>query len=85
MLCLFRGIRVSRQQAVPLCRRILSLPAAASAVTITESLFFIIHHDKLNGILEKHDRIGRIVYKNLLAVLVERLRASNAELDLFRA
>jgi CRP-like cAMP-binding protein len=59
------------------------LPAAASAVTATEAVLFRITHQKLNEILEKHDRIGRIVYRNLLGILVERLRATNAELDLF--
>jgi len=61
------------------------LPAAASAVPSRDSVLFMIKHDKLNEILESHDRIGRIVYRNLLGILVERLRASNAELDLFNA
>lgn len=61
------------------------LPAAASVVPSTDAILFAIQHDKLNEILETHDRIGRIVYRNLLGILVERLRASNAELDLFNA
>lgn len=61
------------------------LPAAASAVATSDSVLFMIGHDRLNTMLEKYDRIGRVVYRNLLAVLVERLRASNAELDLFCA
>lgn len=61
------------------------LPAAASAVPATDSVLFMIRHEKLNEILESHDRIGRIVYRNLLGMLVERLRAANAELDLFNA
>lgn len=61
------------------------LPAAASAVAATEAVLFRITHQKLDEILEKHDRIGRIVYRNLLGILVGRLRAANAELDLFRA
>lgn len=61
------------------------LPAAASAVTATEAVLFRITHDKLNGILESRDRIGRIFYRNLLGILIERLRESNAELDLFNA
>lgn len=59
------------------------LPAAASAVSATDSVLFMIRHDRLDEILESHDRIGRIVYRNLLGMLVERLRATNAELDLF--
>lgn len=61
------------------------LPAAASAVTATEAVLFRITHEKFNEILEGHDRIGRIVYRNLLVILVARLRAVNAELDLFNA
>jgi CRP-like cAMP-binding protein len=61
------------------------LPAAASAVPATDSVLFMIRHEKLHEILENNDRIGRIVYKNLLGMLVERLRAANAELDLFNA
>lgn len=59
------------------------LPAAASAVPGTDSVLFMIRHEKLHEILENNDRIGRIVYRNLLGMLVERLRAANAELDLF--
>lgn len=61
------------------------LPAAASAVTATEAVLFRITHQKFNEILENHDRIGRIFYRNLLGILVGRLRAANAELDLFGA
>lgn len=61
------------------------LPAAASVTAAADSVLFMIPHDKLNEILESNDRIGRIVYRNLLGLLVERLRAANAELDLFKA
>jgi len=61
------------------------LPAAASVVAASDVLLFKIKHEMLNEILETHDRIGRIIYRNLLGVLVKRLRASNAELDLFNA
>lgn len=61
------------------------LPAAASAVAATDAGLFVISHVKLRHILESHDRIGRIVYRNLLGMLVERLREANAELDLFNA
>jgi len=58
-------------------------PAAASAVAAEDSVLFMIGHRRLEEILEQNDRIGRIVYRNLLRMLVERLRAVNAELDLF--
>lgn len=60
------------------------LPAAASAVPSADSVLFAIPHEKLNQIFAQNDRIGRIVYKNLLKILVRRLRDANAELDLFR-
>jgi len=62
-----------------------SLPAAASAVAASDAILFRIRHAKLNELLEANDRAGRIVYRNLLGILVERLRAANAELDLFNA
>ena len=61
------------------------LPAAATAVATTDVGLFVISHVKFRHILETHDRIGRIVYRNLLEVLVKRLREANAELDLFSA
>lgn len=61
------------------------LPAAASAVTASDAVLFKVRHEGLNEILESHDRIGRIVYRNLLGILVDRLRETNAELDLFNA
>ncbi len=58
-------------------------PASASVCATMDSEIYEIRHDRLHEMLLTHADIGCIVYRNLLRVLVERLRASNAELDLF--
>lgn len=58
-------------------------PASASVSASTDSELYEIAHDRLHEMLSTHADIGCIVYRNLLRILVERLRASNAELDLF--
>ncbi len=58
-------------------------PASASIVTLCDVEMYEIGHDELQSMLGTHTDIGCVVYRNLLRVLVERLRASNAELDLF--
>ena len=58
-------------------------PASASIRTLRDCIVYIISHVALEDYLESDREAGSIVYKNLLVVLVERLRADNAELDLF--
>jgi CRP/FNR family transcriptional regulator, cyclic AMP receptor protein len=59
-------------------------PASASVVaTRRTDLFAIGRHDFLD-LLEADPTIGRIVYRNLLLLLVARLREGNRQLDLFR-
>ena len=58
-------------------------PASASIRTLSDCIVYIISHVALEDYLESDREAGSIVYKNLLVVLVERLRADNAELDLF--
>ncbi|KAA3624772.1 MAG: cyclic nucleotide-binding domain-containing protein [Proteobacteria bacterium] len=57
-------------------------PASASIETTRESLLYAVSHRRLEREFEAEPEIGRIVYRNLLAILVERLRESNEELDL---
>ena len=45
---------------------------------------FQIRHSELEALLESNPTIGHIIYRNLLTHLVDRLRDSNAELDMFR-
>jgi CRP-like cAMP-binding protein len=58
-------------------------PASASIRTLSDCVVYIISHVAFEDYLESDRVAGSIVYKNLLVVLVERLRADNAELDLF--
>jgi CRP-like cAMP-binding protein len=58
-------------------------PASASIRTAEDSSVFSISHVTLREFLDAHHSVASIVYQNLLRILVGRLRASNAELDLF--
>ncbi len=59
-------------------------PASASVIAVEPSELFKIHYSQLAHVLAKNDTLGRIFYRNLLVHLVKRLRAANAEFDLFR-
>jgi len=58
-------------------------PASASIRTLDDSEVYSIPHDKLREFLDTHHSVASVIYQNLLRILVGRLRASNAELDLF--
>jgi len=58
-------------------------PASATIRALTDARVFSIGYDALHGILDDNPAVASIVYQNLLHILVRRLRASNAELDLF--
>lgn len=58
-------------------------PASATIRTSGDSEVYSIAHDTLEEFLETHHSVASVIYKNLLRILVSRLRASNAELDLF--
>ena len=58
-----------------------SKPASASVATSHDSTLYSIAYDALSNLLEQNDQLGRLVYKNLLVVLVDKLRTSNKELD----
>ncbi len=60
-----------------------SQPASASIRAIEPVEMYGISFETLHKFLDRHHSVAAIVYKNLLAILVKRLRASNAELDLF--
>ena len=59
-------------------------PASASVVTTRRTELFAIARDDLLDLLESDPTIGRIVYRNLLVLLVTRLREGNRQLDLFQ-
>jgi hypothetical protein len=58
-------------------------PASASVRALTDAEVFSIGYEALRTYLNAHPTIASIVYQNLLHILVRRLRATNAELDLF--
>lgn len=58
--------------------------ASASVRTQGDTDLYQIPHQRLSQIVCSDPALGIIIYRNLLAILVSRLRASNAELDLFR-
>lgn len=58
-------------------------PASASIRTVKDADVYSIQHTTLREFLDTHHSVASIIYQNLLRILVGRLRASNAELDLF--
>ena len=57
-------------------------PSSASAQALTAARLCLLATAALRRIVEENDRIGKIVYANLLRFLVGRLRAKDRELDL---
>ena len=58
-------------------------PASATIEALEEVEVYSIRFDTLQKFLDTHHSVASIVYRNLLSILVKRLRATNAELDLF--
>lgn len=59
-------------------------PASATVVAIRPSEVFEISHEAFYELIQADHALGSAVYRNLLLHLVDRLRATDAELDLFR-
>ena len=57
-------------------------PSSASVQTVTPTRLCLLTRANFREIVEKHDRIGKIVYANLLRFLIRRLRSKDKELDL---
>jgi CRP/FNR family transcriptional regulator, cyclic AMP receptor protein len=57
-------------------------PRSASAQALTAARLCMLPTTEFRRIVEQHDRLGKIVYANLLRFLVGRLRAKDRELDL---
>lgn len=58
------------------------MPSSASASALTPARLCLLAAADFRRIVDEHDRIGRIVYANLLRFLVGRLRSKDKELDL---
>ena len=59
-------------------------PASASVRVTRDCVLFRISHDSLNQLIAIDPDIGRVIYRKLLVNLVQRLRSTDEELDLFR-
>lgn len=59
-------------------------PASASVRATRSCVLFRISHDSLNQLIAMDSDIGRAIYRNLLVMLVQRLRSTDEELDMFR-
>jgi CRP-like cAMP-binding protein len=57
-------------------------PSSASAQALTAARLCVLATSDLRRIVDQNDRIGKIIYANLLRFLVSRLRAKDKELDL---
>lgn len=58
-------------------------PASATIRASDDCEVYSIAHNTLEKFLDTHHIVASVIYRNLLRILVSRLRASNAELDLF--
>jgi len=59
-------------------------PTSASVITRGETRLFTVRNEDFVRFLAKHTGIGCIIYRNLLKILIERLRENNAMLDMVR-
>lgn len=57
-------------------------PTSASAAALTAARLCFLPKAEFRKLVDRHDRIGRIVYGNLLRYLVSRLRGKDKELDI---
>jgi CRP-like cAMP-binding protein len=58
-------------------------PSSASATALTPGRLCFLPREEFRRLTEHSERIGRLVYQNLLAFLVARLRSKDQELDVF--
>ncbi len=60
-----------------------SNPTSATVSPTRPTILFKISREKFEHLLESQHNIGQKIYKNLLLMLIKRLRESNQQLDLF--
>lgn len=60
-------------------------PASASVKALEDSEVFEIRIDDFDALMREHRDIERVIYRNLLRTLVNRLRASNVVIDVLRS
>src|ERR1043166_2336235 len=57
-------------------------PSSASAEAVAPAKLCFLSKAEFRRLVERHDRLGRIVYANLLRYLVSRLRGKDKEIDI---
>jgi len=57
-------------------------PSSASVSAVTATRLWFLPKTEFRKLVERHDRVGRTVYGNLLRYLVTRLRGKDKELDI---
>jgi len=60
-------------------------PTSASVKSLEPSEVFVIPNNDFDALLREHPDIERVIYRNLLNTLVNRLRASNVVIDVLRS
>lgn len=58
-------------------------PTSASVVAVEESALFKIQRDELLELMEQNKGLGMAVYRNLLLLMISRLRHSNEDMGFF--
>jgi CRP-like cAMP-binding protein len=58
-------------------------PSSASATALMPARLCLLPRQDFRRLTERSERIGRLVYQNLLGFLVARLRSKDQELDVF--
>lgn len=61
-----------------------SQPPNTRVLAAEPTELFQLRHSELEALMESDPVMGNTIYRNLLTHLVDRLRDSNAELDMFR-
>jgi CRP-like cAMP-binding protein len=59
-------------------------PTSAAVVAHTESEVFVLSNDALSRVLAGDTGLERTIYRNLLVLMIERLREDNAALEMIR-
>lgn len=60
-------------------------PASASVKAVEDSEVFVIANKDFDTLMRENHDLERVIYRNLLKTLVNRLRASNVVIDALRA
>lgn len=59
-------------------------PASASVKTLEDTEIFVVSNAAFDELMRRNPDMERIIYRNLLTTLVDRLRASNVVIDMLR-